>query len=60
MDKASYRIISITPLKICEEIPFCDCEINTTEGIKLGCVSNSMIEAFDKKGLVIWRGNKNE
>ena len=60
MDKASYKIISITPLKLCEDIPFCDCEINTTEGIKRGAVSNSMIEAFDKKGLVIWRDDENE
>lgn len=54
------KIISITPLEPCENLPFCKCEIKTTEGTKQGLVSDSVIEAYDAKGLVIWEVDDNE
>ena len=54
------NIIYIIPLTPLENSPFCNCEIKTSEGIKKGLVSNSIIDAYDKKGLVIWEDDKNE
>ena len=54
------KIISITPLEPCGNLPFCKCEIKTTEGIEQGLVSNSIIDAYDEKGLVIWEDDDNE
>lgn len=54
------KIISITPLETCGNLPFCRCEIKTTEGITKGLVSDAVIEAYNKKGLVIWEDDENE
>lgn len=54
------KIISITPLKPCEGLPFCNCEIKTTDGIEQGLLHDSVIDAYDKQGLVIWEDDTNE